>query len=97
MAVEPALFSVQSIQRDRLLVLNGTLGIDNVIAGSIRPDVETARGGTRLLLKHWAIGELALAAQERFTKGWNGAFLTSIFARIWTRQIEQPDALPDRS
>jgi hypothetical protein len=71
-AAEQALSSVQSIQQDRLLVLNGTLGIDNVIAGSIRLDLETVRGGTRLLPKHWAIGELALAAQERFAKGWNG-------------------------
>jgi uncharacterized protein YndB with AHSA1/START domain/DNA-binding transcriptional ArsR family regulator len=67
------LFTVQSIQRDRLLVLNGTLGIDNVILGTVRLELETVRGGgTRLLLKHWAIGELAPTAQEGFTKGWKG-------------------------
>jgi len=31
---------VQSIQRDRLLVLNGTLGIDNVIVGTVRLELE---------------------------------------------------------
>jgi hypothetical protein len=67
------LFTVQTIQRDRLLVLNGTLGIDNVILGTVRLELETVRGGgTRLLLKHWAIGELAPTAKERFIKGWSG-------------------------
>jgi DNA-binding transcriptional ArsR family regulator/uncharacterized protein YndB with AHSA1/START domain len=67
------LFTVQSIQRDRLLVLNGTLGIDNVILGTVRLELEAIRGGgTRLLLKHWAIGELAPTAQEGFSRGWKG-------------------------
>ena len=67
------LFTVQSIQRDRLLVLNGTLGLDNVIVGTVRLELETVRGGgTRLLLKHWAVGELAPTAQAGFTKGWKG-------------------------
>jgi DNA-binding transcriptional ArsR family regulator/uncharacterized protein YndB with AHSA1/START domain len=65
------LFTVQSIQRDRLLVLNGTLGIDNVIIGTVRLELEAVRGGgTRLLLKHWAIGELGPIAQEGFARGW---------------------------
>jgi DNA-binding transcriptional ArsR family regulator/uncharacterized protein YndB with AHSA1/START domain len=67
------LFTVQSIQRDRLLVLNGTLGLDDVILGTVRLELETARGGgTRLLLKHWAIGELNPSAQEGFHRGWKG-------------------------
>jgi hypothetical protein len=67
------LFTVQSIQRDRLLALNGALGLDNVIVGTVRLELETVRGGgTRLLLKHWAIGELAPTAQEGFSKGWKG-------------------------
>jgi hypothetical protein len=64
------LFAVQSMQRDRLLVLNGTLGLDNVILGTVRLELETIRGGTRLLLKHWAIGELGPTAQEGFSRGW---------------------------
>jgi len=65
------LFTVQSIQRDRLIVLSGSLGFDKVIAGTVRLELETTRdGGTRLFLKHWAIGELGPTAQEGFTKGW---------------------------
>jgi DNA-binding transcriptional ArsR family regulator/uncharacterized protein YndB with AHSA1/START domain len=65
------LFTVQSIQRDRLLVLNGTLGLDNVVVGTVRLELETIRGGgTRLLLKHWVIGEFGPTAQERFINGW---------------------------
>jgi hypothetical protein len=67
------LFAVQSMQRDRLLVLNGTLGLDKVMLGTYRLELEAARGGgTRLLLKHWAIGELDPSAQEGFTRGWKG-------------------------
>jgi hypothetical protein len=77
------LFTVQSIQRDRLLVLNGTLGIDNVIVGTLRLELETVRGGgTRLLLKHWAIGQLDLTAQERFTKGWKGLLDDKLRAHV---------------
>jgi len=65
------LFTVQSIRRDRLIILNGTLGLDNVLVGTVRLELEAARGGgTRLLLKHWAIGELGPATQEGFSRGW---------------------------
>jgi DNA-binding transcriptional ArsR family regulator/uncharacterized protein YndB with AHSA1/START domain len=64
------LFTVQSIHRDRLLVLQGTLGLDNVILGTVRLELETIRGGTRLLLKHWAMGELGPTAKEGFSRGW---------------------------
>ena len=66
------LFTVQSILRDRLIVLNGTLGIDNVIMGTVRLELVARGGGTRLMLKHWAIGELSPAAKEGFTRGWKG-------------------------
>jgi DNA-binding transcriptional ArsR family regulator/uncharacterized protein YndB with AHSA1/START domain len=65
------MYTVQSIQRDRLLALNGTLGMPKAIAGSVRFELEPLRGGsTRLSLKHWAIGDLAPTAKENFTKGW---------------------------
>jgi uncharacterized protein YndB with AHSA1/START domain len=67
------LFTVQSIQRDRLLVMNGTVGIDKTIVGTIRLELDAVRGGgTRLLLKHWAIGEFAPTSKELFLKGWKG-------------------------
>jgi DNA-binding transcriptional ArsR family regulator/uncharacterized protein YndB with AHSA1/START domain len=67
------LFTVQSIQRDRLLVMNGTLGIDKTIVGTVRLELDTARGGgTRLLLKHWAVGEFSPTSKELFIKGWKG-------------------------
>ena len=39
----------------------------------VRLELEAVRGGgTRLLLKHWAIGELSPTAQEGFARGWRG-------------------------
>lgn len=67
------LFAVQSIQRDRLLVMSGTLGFDKVIAGTVRFELDGIRGGgTRLVLKHWAVGELSPDSKELFVKGWSG-------------------------
>ena len=65
------MFTVQAVRRDRLLVLNGTMGIPNTIQGTVRFELEPrTAGSTRLLLKHWAIGELAAATREAFIKGW---------------------------
>lgn len=67
------LFTVQTIQRDRLLILNGALGIDNAILGTVRLELQPVRaGGTRLFLRHWVIGEITPATQDKYTNGWKG-------------------------
>src|SRR5262249_40116807 len=56
--------TVQAIRRDRLLVLNGVMGMPGAVLGSLRFELEPVRGGsTRLLLKHWAIGDLSPATR----------------------------------
>jgi DNA-binding transcriptional ArsR family regulator len=66
------MYTVQTIRRDRLLVLNGTMAMSGAIAGSVRFELEPIRNDeTRLSLKHWAIGDLSTATQERFAKGWS--------------------------
>jgi DNA-binding transcriptional ArsR family regulator/uncharacterized protein YndB with AHSA1/START domain len=64
--------TVQAIRRDRLLVLTGTMGMPGAVFGSMRFELEPVRGGsTRLLLKHWALGDLSPATKDHFAKGWN--------------------------
>jgi len=66
------MYTVQAIRRDRLLVLNGPMYMPGAVFGSLRFELEPARGGsTRLLLKHWAIGDLSPATKDHFTRGWN--------------------------
>lgn len=63
--------TVQAIRRDRLLVLNGTMAMPGAVLGTVRFELEPARGGsTRLTLKHWALGDLSPATRDQFTKGW---------------------------
>lgn len=65
------MFMVQAVRRDRLLVLHGTMGMPKVIHMTVRFELEPMKGGrTRLLLKHWAIGDLTAATRDDFTKGW---------------------------
>jgi uncharacterized protein YndB with AHSA1/START domain len=53
------IFTVQAVQRNRLLVLNGTMGMPNTIQMTVRFELEAMNGGsTRLLLKHRAIDAL---------------------------------------
>jgi DNA-binding transcriptional ArsR family regulator/uncharacterized protein YndB with AHSA1/START domain len=64
--------AVQAVRRDRLLALNGTMGMPGAVFGSLRFELEPVRGGsTRLLLKHWALGDLSPATKDHFAKGWN--------------------------
>jgi DNA-binding transcriptional ArsR family regulator/uncharacterized protein YndB with AHSA1/START domain len=63
---------VHAIRRDRLLVLNGTMGMLGAVFGSLRFELEPLRGdSTRLLLKHWALGDLSPAIKDHFSKGWD--------------------------
>jgi DNA-binding transcriptional ArsR family regulator/uncharacterized protein YndB with AHSA1/START domain len=63
---------VQAIRRDRLLVLNGTMGMPGAVFGSLRFELEPLRGdSTRLLLKHWALGDLSPATKDHFSEGWD--------------------------
>lgn len=65
------MFTVQAVRRDRLLVLNGTMGMARTVQMIVRFELEPIKGdGTRLLLRHWAIGELTAETADEFTKGW---------------------------
>lgn len=64
------MFMVQAVRRDRLLVLHGTMGMPKTVHMIVRFELEPKKGGTRLVLKHWAIGELTAASRDDFTKGW---------------------------
>jgi DNA-binding transcriptional ArsR family regulator/uncharacterized protein YndB with AHSA1/START domain len=66
------MYTVQTILRDRLLVLNGTMCMPGAVYGTVRFELEPLRGGsTRLSLKQWAVGELSAATRDQFTKGWD--------------------------
>src|SRR5262245_33058316 len=65
------MFTVQAVRRDRLLVLQGTMGMTKMLHMIVRFELEPRKGGhTRLLLKHWAVGDIAAATRDDFDKGW---------------------------
>jgi hypothetical protein len=79
------MFTVQAVRRDRLLVLNGTMGIPKTIQMIVRFELEPIKGGgTRLLLKHWAIGELTAALRDDFIKGWQDLLGSRLRAYVET-------------
>src|SRR5262245_27074949 len=65
------MFVVQAVRRDRLLVLHGTMGMTKMLHMIVRFELEPMKGRhTRLLLKHWAVGDIAAATRDDFDKGW---------------------------
>ena len=79
------MFTVQAVRRDRLLVLIGTMGIPKTIQMIVRFELEPIKGGgTRLLLKHWAIGELTAALRDDFIKGWQDLLGSRLRAYVET-------------
>jgi DNA-binding transcriptional ArsR family regulator/uncharacterized protein YndB with AHSA1/START domain len=87
------MYTVQSIRRDRLLVLSGTMGMPDAVLGNVRFELEAVRGGgTRLILKQWALGDLSPATKERFTKGWD-----ELLNRRLRAFVEQGKALGARA
>jgi DNA-binding transcriptional ArsR family regulator/uncharacterized protein YndB with AHSA1/START domain len=79
------MFTVQAVRRDRLLVLNGTMGMPNTIQMIVRFELEPIKGGsTRLLLKHWAIGDLTAATRDEFIKGWQDLLGSRLRAYVET-------------
>jgi DNA-binding transcriptional ArsR family regulator/uncharacterized protein YndB with AHSA1/START domain len=79
------MFIVQAVRRDHLLVLHGTMGISNMVHMTVRFELEPAKGGgTRLLLKHWAIGDIAAAIRDDFVRGWQDLLGTRLRAYVET-------------
>jgi DNA-binding transcriptional ArsR family regulator/uncharacterized protein YndB with AHSA1/START domain len=79
------MFMVQAVRRDRLLVLHGTMGMPKVIHMTVRFELEPMKGGrTRLLLKHWAIGDLTVATRDDFIKGWQDLLGSRLRAYVET-------------
>jgi uncharacterized protein YndB with AHSA1/START domain len=79
------MFMVQALRRDRFLVLNGTMGIPNMVQMTVRFELEPMSGErTRVLLKHWAVGDLTPAMKKDFIKGWQDLLNTRLRTYVET-------------
>jgi len=79
------MFIVQAVRRDRLLVLHGTMGMPKVVQMIVRFELEPMKGGrTRLLLKHWAVGDIAASVRDAFVSGWQDLLDTRLRAYVET-------------
>lgn len=61
---------VEQIRRDRLLTLNGRMGMREAVAGVVRFELNAAGKGTRVDLEHRAVGPLDEATEAAFAEGW---------------------------
>jgi DNA-binding transcriptional ArsR family regulator/uncharacterized protein YndB with AHSA1/START domain len=79
------MFMVQAVRRDRLLVLHGTMGMPGMVHMIVRFELEPVKGGrTRLLLKHWAIGDIKAVTRDDFMNGWQDLLATRLRAYVET-------------
>jgi DNA-binding transcriptional ArsR family regulator/uncharacterized protein YndB with AHSA1/START domain len=78
------MFVVQAVRRDRLLVLHGTMGMAKTIQMTVRFELEPKGEGTRLSLRHWAIGEFPATTRDGFVEGWRDLLGTRLRAYVET-------------
>jgi uncharacterized protein YndB with AHSA1/START domain/DNA-binding transcriptional ArsR family regulator len=62
---------VSEIEAPRRLELRGTMGLPGGVQGLVGIDLAAKKGGTRLALRHDAIGDIEADAGEMYAGGWS--------------------------
>ncbi|MGI8855565.1 MAG: SRPBCC domain-containing protein [Thermomicrobiales bacterium] len=62
--------TVTHIEPGKKLTLNGTMAMQNAVAGIVNFDLEPQAGGTLLKLQHYAIGPIDETTRANYTSGW---------------------------